>query len=255
MSNNSIFEDYQGHQLFFEQGLPREVIDSCLSKFGDAIDSKYNDGNFNTFGRGEIKRIELSEGSFILRAFKRGGLLSNINKSLFLRPISLKCSSMRPFIEHSILLELQAVGVRVPSPVLSFTRIKFGLFYQGAIVTRELRNSKNLLALMMDDQLSTDGHYGLIECAYNAGCEVAKIVDAGIFHADLHPGNILIVSNLVYVIDFDKAKKFSKNIESAKNAKNVLIERWSRSILKWIPNKSRGQEYIKSFQAGIQNSN
>jgi predicted unusual protein kinase regulating ubiquinone biosynthesis (AarF/ABC1/UbiB family) len=70
-------------------------------------------------------------------------------------------------------------------------------------------------------------------------------------HTDLHPGNVLVLADSIYLIDFDKAKMYSNRIKLQKHDKDFLCQRWNRSIEKRIDNKSNAKIYIDSFYSGV----
>ena len=60
---------------------------------------------------------------------------------------------------------------------------------------------------------------------------ISKLVDAGIFHVDLHPGNILITpEEEIHVVDFDKAVFYTG---SRKKLIKKYQKRWSRATEKY----------------------
>jgi 3-deoxy-D-manno-octulosonic acid kinase len=56
------------------------------------------------------------------------------------------------------------------------------------------------------------------------------LIEEGIYHVDLHPGNVLVDNNHnVYVIDFDKARCWT----GPKNElRDLYLHRWRRAVIK-----------------------
>ena len=65
--------------------------------------------------------------------------------------------------------------------------------------------------------------------------QILLLIQNGILHVDLHPGNIVIDGdNQVFLVDFDKGKIYQGNREKLKNR---YLSRWQRAVNKHgLPN-------------------
>ncbi|MCB0338463.1 MAG: hypothetical protein KDD53_02615 [Bdellovibrionales bacterium] len=128
----------------------------------------------------------------------------------------------RPQREYQLLEQARSLGVNAPEPlVYIFTR---GLLYQGWLVTREIPEVVSLSELSSLDE--SRARKALKACLE----QIFLLIRAGIFHVDLHPGNVAVdLENRVFLLDFDKAREF----KGAKNRlRDAYLHRWRRAVLK-----------------------
>ena len=180
-------------------------------------------------GRGKVKRGVLPSGRvLIVRKFLRGGWARYLSQGLYVRLACAGDSNYRPFQELRVLEHLHQKGVLVPKPAAAFVWPRaFGLAYRGLIATEELEGAENLLSLVRGGSSIEI----LAQVSRQAGLQAGGMLQAGIYHADLHLGNVIAAKGEVYLIDFDKAAEFSA--ASAVSRYAVLLERrWRRSVLK-----------------------
>lgn len=185
-------------------------------------------------GRGGTLRAGLSNGtSVILRPYRRGGLMAPLLGSSFFAVPSRSFLSARPFRELILLNYLWNRQLPVTRPVAACAQWTVSrLLYRGVLVTEEIKDSANLLDLVYRARL---GEIAKSDCelyCQQAAQHVGKVLRSGVFHSDLHLGNV-IVSNAgkVNLVDFDKACW----IESAEQLKLYItytINRWIHSAVK-----------------------
>ena len=191
-------------------------------------------------GRGTVERAKIGGSPMVLRIARRGGFVRHFVRSLYLKPIGASDwrERSRPWSELRLLAELSAGGVSVPTPVAAAVRERCcGFAYQGALVTREIVGARALFQLGAE-RLATSGAEGpaldLESLSYSAGAEARKMLDAGVYHRDLHPGNVLIgESGRPVLIDFDGADRSHEISSSSKALRERLIARWDRAIEKY----------------------
>ena len=113
-------------------------------------------------------------------------------------------------------------GVCVPEPVAfaySGNRV-----YRAWLVTREIQGAEPLAHIAAEQP---DRVAGLMDSVAE---QIRRLVEQGIQHDDLHPGNILVGGDgKIYVIDFDKASWYRGPEE--KLVKKYL-SRWQRAVTK-----------------------
>lgn len=186
-------------------------------------------------GRGRVSRLQAGEIGLVVRPFLRGGLAARINSDVFFRLPPL--SSFRMFGELRVLSALSLQGANVPRPAGAVVQpmITFGgaSVYRGLIMTEELPQTGNFLSAALAACRTAGAVPAEIsEIARRAGCEARRCLDLGVFHPDLHPGNVLFdPAGRVYLIDFDKAK-LAYDRPLSFEYRQRTSQRWNRSIQK-----------------------
>jgi 3-deoxy-D-manno-octulosonic acid kinase len=74
---------------------------------------------------------------------------------------------------------------------------RHGLFDWADLITRRIDGARTLAQVLADDQLDPD-------MARETGAQVARFHREGIWHADLNAHNVLVTSEALYLIDFDR---------------------------------------------------
>ncbi|HOV73925.1 MAG TPA: lipopolysaccharide kinase InaA family protein [Candidatus Hydrogenedentes bacterium] len=154
-------------------------------------------------GRGRLGRFAWKNGHGLIRTYRRGGLARHLPGDLF-------------FLQNRALRELEihrfvfANGLSVPEP-LGACWHRAGLWFGGAIATREidaadlaerLETMTRQGARAPDECVAQDD---LAELMHSCGRLFRQMHDLGVFHADLHVGNVLVGANGPLILDFDKA--------------------------------------------------
>ncbi|MCP4119803.1 MAG: phosphotransferase [Desulfobacteraceae bacterium] len=170
-------------------------------------------------GRAAPKFAVLPElGPVAIKFYRRGGLLAHINRSTYLRT-----GPSRAEREFEFLANAKNAGVRVPGPLAHVTR--GGLFYQAWLITERICDHVSFARLCREE---TERALSLMPAISTA---IGLLIENGIHHVDLHPGNILIDrDNREYIIDFDKAHYFS----GGKTRLAALYRRrWKKAVSKY----------------------
>ncbi len=194
------------------------------------------------FGRGRVARVDAGGISLISRPYLRGGLISRINSDTFFRIPP--WSSFRMFAELRVLSALSLQGVAVPRPAGAIVHplVQFGAFsvYRGLILTEEIPAAKNLLFSVVEarslPQASADAPplFSAERVCREAGRQARRSLELGVFHPDLHPGNVLYdPSGKTYLIDFDRAR-LSYDRPLGLEWRRRTIARWNRSVEKHL---------------------
>lgn len=169
-------------------------------------------------GRGTISRIHLEGiGPVIIKYNTRGGLIRLLVERTYVR-IGRTCNR----IEFEQLINASETGVNVPEPVAYAT--KGFLFYRGWLVLKEIENSETLADASLRDES------GAGRLLNKVAGQIRILIDSGLYHVDLHPGNILVNDNdQVFIIDFHKARMFNGRKEKLLKK---YCARWKRAVKK-----------------------
>jgi 3-deoxy-D-manno-octulosonic acid kinase len=148
-------------------------------------------------GRGAAQVFEHDGRRFVLRHYRRGGLVARISADRYLW---LGEDFTRPVRELKLNLRMHAAGLPVPLPVAA--RYKHdGLSYSGDLIT-ELLPDAQTLAQRLDE-----GEVGLSTWAAIGRC-LRRFQDYGLCHADLNAHNIMLRgAEEVFLIDFDNGRR------------------------------------------------
>jgi 3-deoxy-D-manno-octulosonic acid kinase len=167
-------------------------------------------------GRGSAWFIDSGEHRWVLRHFRRGGFIARWSKDVYLWAGE---DRVRAFAECRLLEILSQRGLPVPKPVAArYQRTLFG--YRCDLITQRIADAEPLSAALARGALA--------ESAWRAvGAAVAQLHGAGVDHADLNAHNILIGTDGVSVIDFDRARVRANGTWTSRN-----LERLRRSLVK-----------------------
>lgn len=144
-------------------------------------------------GRGTTWFIRSGESSFVLRHYRRGGLMAKVWKDSYLWN---SAGETRSFAEWYLTYHLHRAGLPVPAPIAA-RYIRDGLFYRADLITQRIENSESLAARLAQGPLSLLQWIAIGRC-------IRRFHDAGVHHADLNAHNVLLAQDKVYLIDFDR---------------------------------------------------
>lgn len=205
--------------------------------------------------RGTVQRIRLSDGSeVVLREFLRGGIVQRLLRRTFVRSLFSNSSGLRPIEEFKILSYLQKQNILVPFPAAAIVESHFGgLLYRGYLLTENILGAENFLEFLGRLGSSAQQDETVREIALCAGREARKMLEAGVFHPDLHLGNVLFDNEKnVYLIDFDKAF-LTMERGDARVFTLRTQRRWCRSVDKHFKKDLSLSEILKEgFGEGLE---
>lgn len=186
-----------------------------------------------TIGRGVVLNKELpSRRRVVIRLCRRGGMVRFLTRYTFANNPFTSWEYARPFDELSLLTDLRNAGLRVPRPVAAAVIRGTGDFhYRGFVATEEVPVAENLLHVIQELR-GTPGSTALARSlCEKAGKQAATMLDMGVFHSDLHVGNILVTNDdEIFLIDFDKSQRFSPTQKD--KYRDRLVARWRKSVRK-----------------------
>ena len=196
-----------------------------------ATDFERNDIGAVRSSRGFSKVVSLTNNSrMVFRQYRHGGLFRNVARGWFLKTGS-KHTELRPCQELAALIGLYEQGLSVPKPICLLVSFSPTLpfLYRAFIGTLEVVGAQNLLELCYRHKLEAEE---LVRLGFEVGEQAAKIVKQGVWHRDLHLGNVLLdPDGRVFVIDFDKAV-LDICPKRAEIVAEKISQRWARSLEK-----------------------
>lgn len=147
-------------------------------------------------GRGTAHFIRSGGKHYVLRHYRRGGLVARVMRDRYLWRGE---AETRAFRECQLLYHLHRAGLPVPAPIAARYR-RHGLFYTADLVTERLLDSESLASLLRRRGIPILGWITIGRC-------LRMFHDLGVCHADLNAHNILLVADdLVYLLDFDRGR-------------------------------------------------
>lgn len=169
-------------------------------------------------GRSRSTVIDMSGlGRVFVKHYSHGGLLRALTGGRFIA-----AGAPRSRVEFEMLERVRELGVQAPQP---YAFVKKGSMVYGTwLVMEELTGARNLVELQRDDPDE------LQRVMKALGEQMVILIKNRIFHVDLHPGNVLVMSSgRVYIVDFDKAQIFQG---SAVALRDLYLRRWRRAVIK-----------------------
>jgi 3-deoxy-D-manno-octulosonic acid kinase len=149
-----------------------------------------------TPGRGAVLIVERGAGQWVLRHYRRGGLVSRFVEDHY---VWLGLERTRPFREWRMLRRLHDAGLPVPNPIAAHV-YRTGAIYTGDIVTAYLPNTRPLSWFIAQAQVPP-------QCWQRIGQMVRIVHEHGVDHPDLTAHNILLDErNEPFLVDFDNAR-------------------------------------------------
>jgi len=182
---------------------------------------QHADVTHNTQGRGAAWLIDYQQYHWVLRHYKRGGMVAHWNKEHYL---GWSLDNTRAWKEWHLLHKLFSLGLPVPQPVAAQVNWPLGKalgFYKAAILLNKINSAKTLAKRIQEKSLDPETWGKLGHC-------IRIFHDQGVYHADLNANNIIFDENeKIYLIDFDRGC-----IKQAGKWKNENIKRLRRSLIK-----------------------
>jgi len=147
-------------------------------------------------GRGNVLFIDDGDKQWVLRHYRRGGLIGKLIRDQYLWT---GAAHTRAFRELNLLEYLKQQDLPVPASVAARYK-RHGLFYRADLITATVPNSRTFAEHLID---------GVLPMAMwqQVGQTIARFHVAGVQHADLNANNILIdAQQKVWLLDFDRGR-------------------------------------------------
>ncbi len=208
------------------------LTDSLRVVLPEVLERLVRTSEVDAVSRGKTMVTTLTpETDIRIRMYRRGGWVRHLNRSCFLRT-SLKD---RVYQELSILSYLFATGIPVPEPIGGYVKIVgAGMGYRAVIATREISGVENMLTQWR----AWDVPRETVAAGAARAAELSlRLLDAGVFHPDFHPGNLLGrvgsgEASEYFVIDLDRASRF--DVRHRAKIQAYVGRRWERACLKHL---------------------
>lgn len=169
-------------------------------------------------GRTSVSVMDLDGiGSVLVKPYSRGGAIRYLVRRTYLRLGKPRCR-----VEYEQMQAAGNAGINVPEPIAYAWQGR--LFYKAWLVTREIKAARTLAQLACTDM---DRTRMALEKFID---QLTRLIHQNIFHADMHPGNVLVDhDNNIFIIDFDKARHYPG---SRDRLRARYIDRWKRAVEK-----------------------
>ena len=202
------------HHILFDTSLTQAADPSLFSPYyweaKDAITGTAQ-------GRGTTLFVEENTHKWVLRHYKRGGLIGRLLDDQYLY---VSAENSRPFQEFRLLHAMRQLSLPVPVPVAAHIQRK-GLIYKANLITALIENSVDLHQCLVYESLEKP----LWE---KIGQTIARFHQHQIYHHDLNVRNIMLdKEENVWLIDFDRCAQ-----QKGQGWKQGNIDRLQRSFKK-----------------------
>ncbi|MBS9403387.1 3-deoxy-D-manno-octulosonic acid kinase [Halomonas sp. TRM85114] len=148
-------------------------------------------------GRGASLFLNVGKAQWVLRPYRRGGLIARLSERRYLWT---GLERTRAFREMRLTAELYERGLPVPRPLAAGVTLH-GPTYEAALITIRIAGARALAELL----LSGEADAVLLE---RVGATVRRFHDAGLDHVDLNARNLLVdPQGKVWLIDLDRCRQ------------------------------------------------
>ncbi|PMR74681.1 3-deoxy-D-manno-octulosonic acid kinase [Billgrantia endophytica] len=169
-------------------------------------------------GRGSSLFLDAGPEEWVLRPYRRGGLVAKWNETRY--PWT-GLERTRAFRELRLTANLYERGLPVPRPVAAGVT-RFGLTYGAALITARIPGARSLADRLLE-------HAATGTLLKRVGATVARFHAAGLDHVDLNARNLLVdARDKVWLIDLDRCRLREPGSWQATN-----LDRLQRSLVKF----------------------
>lgn len=171
-------------------------------------------------GRGEVHFVLSGSATWVLKAYRRGGLVQRLFRHSYL---FLGYTNTRMFRELRLLRYLWSKNLPVPRPIAANVE-RTGMRYGGSILVECLEDTENFADALLERRLPPERWAEVGHC-------IARLHREGVNHRDLNASNILLRDGSVWVIDFDgcRLQYFCRGFSQKRN-----LRRLHRSLQKLV---------------------
>ena len=153
-------------------------------------------GELGSGGRGNTLYVGNVPRQFVLKHYRRGGLLGKVVRD---RYVFTGEDETRSFAEWRMLARMTDFGLRVPRPAAA-RYVRHGPFYTADIITVRIPAVKPLSKIIAEGPRPA-------EFWASVGADIRAFHAEGVFHADMNAYNVQIDERgRVWLLDFDKGR-------------------------------------------------
>ena len=180
-----------GHHFIYDDGL---IADVSPEMFDATHWHRSGQVTGQAAGRGTTLFIRHQDQDWVLRHYRRGGLIGKLLNDEYLYT---GVENTRAFREFSLLHAMCQDGIAVPTPIAAYVKRR-GLVYRADIITRTIPNSRDVHAILCERALTTSMWQRI-------GLAIAHLHHNQIYHHDLNIRNIMAdAHDKIWIIDFDR---------------------------------------------------
>jgi RIO-like serine/threonine protein kinase len=156
-------------------------------------------------------------GSVAIKHYARGGLVRHVNHATYANwPRS------RGEKEFHWLEIVRHIGLTAPRPIAFASTGRF--IGQCWLITATIPRHCSLIQISRQPGDRRQAIYGKL------ATQIQTLIRHGIWHRDLHPGNVLVDENgMPHIIDFDKARY----LKNRRRLTAKYVKRWARAMAKY----------------------
>lgn len=153
-------------------------------------------------------------GNVAIKYYTRGGIIRYFVAERYIR-----WGPTRSQKEFELLQTARRLGINAPEPIAYAHQGH--PFYRAWLVTRAVERHQTLAQLSLADEPSAR------QLMTAVSSQVSALIEHGILHVDLHPGNVLVnPEGRLFLIDFDKARLY----KNSRGLKDKYLRRWRRAV-------------------------
>ena len=169
-------------------------------------------------GRGSSLFLDAGHEQWVLRPYRRGGLIARMSAARYLWT---GLERTRGFRELRLTAHLFAHRLPVPRPVATAVT-RHGVSYTAALITVRIPGARTLADLLEQGAADND----LLE---RVGATIRRFHETGLDHVDLNARNLLVdATGKVWLIDLDRCR-----LRSPGTWREANLARLERSLLKF----------------------
>ncbi|NMH59811.1 3-deoxy-D-manno-octulosonic acid kinase [Alteromonas ponticola] len=190
-------------------------------------------------GRGTTMFIKPLNDIWVLRHFRRGGMIGKFLKDQYLFT---GLARTRAFAEFNLLNTMKALALPVPTPIAAYVSRR-GFFYRADLLTRLIPNSEDLHSILCQRTLTPEEWQ-------HVGATIARFHAAQIYHHDLNVRNIMLNNQQqAWLIDFDRCGKRTGHKWKQSNLnrllRSLIKERGNHTAFRW--NEADWQSLLEGY--------
>jgi 3-deoxy-D-manno-octulosonic acid kinase len=189
-------------------------------------------------GRGQTWIVRSGNDEWVLRHYRRGGLVARFVDDYYLwRGLE----QTRPWREWRLLASLYKEGFPVPQPVAAHV-VRHGLWYRGDLITRLIPATRSLATALGESSIESLPWHAIGSC-------IRRFHDAGVYHADLNAHNILLDSSgKVYLLDFDRGERRTPGVLWQEANLGRLLRSLRKFIAPSVIESTAWNEFLSGYQ-------